>query len=55
MQGNNVLEYTKKQLDEFRGRLVLKIYREFVYNQREQAMWDAGFETIDKIGRETKQ
>ena len=51
---HNVLEYSKKELDDFRMRLIYKIYGDFVANQRNQAMREAGMDTIDKIGREAK-
>lgn len=42
-------ERTKKELDDFRKELILKIYYEFVYRQRNQAMWEAGFNTMQLL------
>lgn len=42
-------ERTKQELDDFRKELILKIYYEFCYKQRDQAMWEAGFEVMNKL------
>lgn len=41
---------TKAELDELWKKLILMIYFEFCHNQRDQRMWEAGFETYNKIG-----
>lgn len=43
-------EYTAEELERLRVKLILAIYFEFCFKQKNQAMWEAGFEVYNKIG-----
>lgn len=48
------IKYTREWVDKLHSRLLLDIYHEFCFKQRSQAMWDAGFETMEKLGQAVK-
>lgn len=43
-------EWTKKEVDELHKKLILAVYYEFCYKQRNEAFWQAGFEMYNKLG-----
>ena len=45
-----MLTWTKQEVDQFLKELILDLYYEFCYKQRNQAMWDAGFAVMQQIG-----
>lgn len=45
-----VRDWTKAEVDKFQKELILKIYYEFVYRQRDQTTWEVGMEVLNKIG-----
>lgn len=40
----------KDVLKEFWNKLILDVYFEFIHNQRDQRLWEAGMEVMNKIG-----
>lgn len=46
---HDVAKYTEAEVEKLRSELILAIYYEFVYKQRDFDRWLAGFETIQKI------
>ena len=40
---------TEEELQKFWSNLLLRIYYEFVYKQRDQKMWEAGFAVIQQL------
>lgn len=47
-----MLKWSEKEADDFCSRLTLKIYFEFCYKQRNQEIWEAGWDTITRIAQE---
>jgi hypothetical protein len=50
MTVHDITEYDVEQLEELCKKLILQVYYEFVYKQRDQKIWEVGMETIQKIG-----
>lgn len=50
MAFRDITKYTKAEVAAFQRRLMLAIYYEFCHKAREQAPYEAGWETINKIG-----
>ena len=46
----SAMGWPKGRADSATARILLDIYQEFVYRQRDQRMWEAGWETICAIG-----
>lgn len=47
--------WDKAEGDRVAKKIILEIYYEFCHRQRSQEMWEAGFETIQKIGRKDEK
>jgi len=44
-----ITQRSPKDIDKVIAEILLKIYFEFCYRQKNQSMWEAGWETIQKI------
>lgn len=43
-------EWTKKEVDELHKKLILRLYYELVWKQRDQRTWEEGMIVINQIG-----